>query len=128
MIIKRDERKLDFHGLGLAIKKAREASGLTQEQLAYIVDRTPRTIMYNENNGQHPSLNSFYQMVTMFNISVDQYFFSKENRESGCRKHIDVMLDGLTEKELQGGWTLDEQHASIQRKNFLRGLRSSIRQ
>ena len=29
---------------------------MTQEQLAYIVDRAPRTIMYNENDGQHPSL------------------------------------------------------------------------
>ena len=28
------------------------------------------TIMYNENDGQHPSLNTFYQMVTMFDISV----------------------------------------------------------
>lgn len=36
---------------------------MTQEQLAYIVDRSPRTIMYNENDGQHPSLNTFYQMV-----------------------------------------------------------------
>lgn len=101
MKIKRDERKLDFHGIGLAIKKAREKSGLTQEQLAYILDRTPRTIMYNENNGQHPSLNSFYQMVTMFDISVDQYFFPSKNAGNSCRKHIDVMLNSLDEKELK---------------------------
>ena len=64
---------LIFHGIGLAIKRAREASGMTQEQLGYIVDRDPRTIMYHENDGQHPSLNAFYQMVTMFGISVDEY-------------------------------------------------------
>ena len=75
MKIERDERRFDFHDIGLAIKRAREASGMTQEQLAYIVDRAPRTIMYNENDGQHPSLNTFYQMVTMFDISVDQYFY-----------------------------------------------------
>ena len=62
MKIERDERRFDFHDIGLAIKRAREASGMTQEQLAYIVDRAPRTIMYNENDGQHPSLNTFYQM------------------------------------------------------------------
>ena len=56
MKIERDERRFDFHDIGLAIKRAREASGMTQEQLAYIVDRAPRTIMYNENDGQHPSL------------------------------------------------------------------------
>ena len=74
MKIERDERKFDFHGIGLAIKKAREREGMTQEQLGYIVDRDPRTIMYHENDGQHPSLNAFYQMVTMFGISVTNTF------------------------------------------------------
>ena len=42
MKIERDERRFDFHDIGLAIKRAREASGMTQEQLAYIVDRAPQ--------------------------------------------------------------------------------------
>lgn len=46
MKIERDERKFDFHGIGLAIKKAREREGMTQEQLGYIVDRDPRTIRF----------------------------------------------------------------------------------
>ena len=77
MKIERDERRFDFHDIGLAIKRAREASGMTQEQLAYIVDRSPRTIMYNENDGQHPSLNTFYQLVTMFDISVSTQTLSR---------------------------------------------------
>lgn len=56
MRIERDERKFDFHEIGLAIKKAREREGMTQEQLASIIDRDPRTVMYHENDGQHPSL------------------------------------------------------------------------
>lgn len=80
MKIKQDKRRFDFHDIGLAIKRAQEASGMTQEQLAYIVDRAPRTIMYNENDGQHPSLNTFYQMVTLFDISVDQYFYPSKNK------------------------------------------------
>lgn len=51
MKFERDERRFDFHDIGLAIKNAREASGMTQKQLSYIVDRAPRTIMYNENDG-----------------------------------------------------------------------------
>ncbi|EFM81880.1 hypothetical protein HMPREF9498_02509, partial [Enterococcus faecalis TX4248] len=35
-----DERKLDFKPLGIAIKKAREAKGWTQEYLAQLVDLT----------------------------------------------------------------------------------------
>ena len=45
MQFERDERKFDFHDIGLAIKRARETSGMTQEQLAFIIDRDPRTIM-----------------------------------------------------------------------------------
>ena len=101
MEIKQDKRRFDFHDIGLAIKRAREASGMTQEQLAYIVDRAPRTIMYNENDGQHPSLNTFYQMVTMFDISVDQYFYPSKNKGSEYRKRIDAMLGSLDEKELK---------------------------
>ena len=43
MKIKQDKRRFDFHDIGLAIKRAREASGMTQEQLTYIVDRVPQT-------------------------------------------------------------------------------------
>ena len=101
MKLEQDKRRFDFHDIGLAIKRAREASGMTQEQLAYIVDRSPRTIMYNENDGQHPSLNTFYQLVTMFDISVDQYFYPSKNGGSACRKRIDAMLGILDEKELK---------------------------
>ena len=97
MKIERDKRRFDFHDIGLAIKRAREASGMTQEQLAYIVDRAPRTIMYNENDG----LNTFYQMVTMFDVSVDQYSYPSHNSGSECRKRIDAMLNALDERELK---------------------------
>ena len=78
-----DERRLDFHALGREIKRKREAKGWTQEYLAQLVDRTPRSIMYFENRGQHPSLNTFYKIVTLLDISVDQFFYpDKQNEES----------------------------------------------
>ena len=39
-----DERRLDFHASGREIKRKREAKGWTQEYLAQLVDRTPRSI------------------------------------------------------------------------------------
>lgn len=101
MKIERDERRFDFHGIGLAIKRAREASGMTQEQLGYIVDRDPRTIMYHENDGQHPSLNAFYQMVTMFGISVDEYFYPDKGADKAAKKRINIQLNSLSESELR---------------------------
>lgn len=96
-----DERKLDFKPLGMAIKKAREAKGWTQEYLAQLVDLTPRSIMYIENRGQHPRLNKFYLLVTMLDISVDQFFFPcSQEGESNRLKQIDVLLNDMEEKEL----------------------------
>ena len=74
---------------------------MTQEQLAFIVDRAPRTIMYNENDGQHPSLNTFYQMVTMFDISVDQYFYPSKNEDTPAKmkEQIMTLLDDWKQKQ-----------------------------
>ena len=47
MKFERDERKFDFHDIGCEIKRKRETSGMTQDQLALIIDRDPRTIIYN---------------------------------------------------------------------------------
>ena len=67
------EENLDFHALGREIKCKREEKGWTQEYLAQLVDRTPRSIMYMENRGQHPSLNIFFKIVTLLDISVDKF-------------------------------------------------------
>ena len=96
-----DERRFDFHGLGLAIKQAREERGWSQAYLAELVGKTDRTIMSIENKRQHPSFNLFFQLVTMFDISVDQFFYTEGHRgKDSCRKSIDVMLNTMNEKEL----------------------------
>ena len=98
MKFERDERKFDFHDIGCEIKRKRETSGMTQDQLALIIDRDPRTIIYNENDGQHPSLNTFYQMVTMFDISVDQFFYPDMSADDACK--LDKFLALTEEKRL----------------------------
>ena len=54
MRMNQDERRFDFHGLGLALKRAREEKGWTQAYVAELVDRDSRTIMNIENKGQYP--------------------------------------------------------------------------
>ena len=96
-----NERNFDLHALGQAIKKAREKKGWTQAYLGELVGRTDRTIMSIENKGQHPSLDVLYQIVTLLEISVDQYFYmDSENRTNPRRKRIDIMLDTMDEREL----------------------------
>ena len=91
----------DFTPIGQAIKKARTSQGMTREQLASIVDYDPRHLQAIENEGQYPSLELFIQLVTMFNISVDEYIFpQKEVKKRSVRRRLDAQLDNLDDKEL----------------------------
>ncbi|HCG66323.1 MAG TPA: transcriptional regulator [Oscillibacter sp.] len=85
----------------LAIKKAREKKGMTQEQLADIIGRDTRTVMYHENDGQHPSLDIFYQLATMFDLSVDEYFYPDMSADEAAKKRINIQLNSLNESELR---------------------------
>ena len=51
--------------------------------------------------GQYPSFDLFVKLITMFDISVDQFIHADGGaRSSSCRKHIDVLLNSMNEKEL----------------------------
>lgn len=93
--------EFDFMPIGQAIKKAREAKGITREQLAKQLDYAARHMQSIENEGQHPSFQLFTQLVTMFDISVDQYIFpDKKTNKSTLHSQIDSLLDNLDDKEL----------------------------
>ena len=95
------EKDFDFHALGREIKRKRKNKGWTQEYLAQLLDRTPRSIMYMENRGQHPSLNILFKIATLLEISIDQFFFPAQcGMENEHRKHIDRMLGSMDEREL----------------------------
>lgn len=91
----------NFMPIGQAIKKAREANSITREQLAEQLDYAARHIQSIENEGQFPSFQLFTKLVTMFDISVDQYIFpNKKTSKSTLRRQIDSLLDSLDDKEL----------------------------
>lgn len=96
-----DEIRLDFRALGQEIRRKRKAKGWTQEYLAQLIDRTPHTVMYMEKRGQYPSITVFYRVVTLLDISVDQFFFSdRANDKNARRKRVDALINTLDEKEL----------------------------
>ena len=74
MRMNQDERRFDFHGLGAALKRAREEKGWTQAYVAELVDRDSRTIMNIETKVNIPAstflLNSLlcltFQLTSLF--------------------------------------------------------------
>lgn len=100
-----DERNndfvFDFMPIGQAIKKAREAKGMTREQLSGIIGYAPRHIQAIENEGQYPSIELFIQLITMFDVSVDEYIHTdKKVEKSSTRRRLDTLLDRLNDKDL----------------------------
>lgn len=91
----------DFTPIGQAIKKARKAKGMTREQLARIVDYDPRHLQAIENEGQYPGMELFIQLITMFDVSVDEYIHTgSKTKKSSVRRRVDTLLDRLDDREL----------------------------
>lgn len=98
----KDKIKFDFTAFGQAIKAARKAKGYSRNALANELDIAPRYIASIENSGQHPSLQIFYVLVTLLDISVDTFFFpDKETDKSTQRRQLETLLDGVSDKGLR---------------------------
>lgn len=70
--MKREVARFDFKAFGQAIKAARKAKGISRNQLADKMNIAPRYIASIENSGQHPSLQIFYELVTLLDVSVEK--------------------------------------------------------
>ena len=99
--MRKKEDKNDFKAFGLAIKEARKKRGLTREQVGALIEIDPRYLTNIENKGQHPSLQVFYDLVSLLNVSVDEFFLPAADLvKSTRRRHIEKQMDSFTDKEL----------------------------
>lgn len=94
--------RFDCKLFGQMVKNARIKKGWTREVLAEKVNLVPRYIMAIENQGQTPSLQVFYALVNIFNISVDRLFFDSKTHHhySVKRRAVNTLLDQLSDTEL----------------------------
>ena len=100
--MKQNKEKFDFKAFGQAIKAARKAKGISRNQLADMMNIAPRYIASIENSGQHPSLQIFYELVTLLDVSVDQFFFPNSTAEKPTqRRQLDALLDGMSDNGLR---------------------------
>ena len=83
--MRKKEDKYDFRAFGLAIKVARKKQNLTREQVGAMIEIDPRYLTNIENKGQHPSLQVFYDLVSLLNISVDEFFLPVSDYQQSSR-------------------------------------------
>ena len=99
--MRKTEDKYDFRAFGLAIKAARMKQGLTREQVGAKIEIDPRYLTNIENKGQHPSLQVFYDLVHLLNISADEFFLpASDLAKSTRRRQLEKQLDTMSEKDL----------------------------
>ena len=86
---------------GLAIKEARKKQGLTREQVGAMIEIDPRYLTNIENKGQHPSLQVLYDLVSLLNVSVDEFFLSSDSlAKSSRRRQLESKIDNFTDADL----------------------------
>ena len=99
--MRKKEDKYDFRDFGLAIKSARKKQNLTREQVGAMIEIDPRYLTNIENKGQHPSLQVFYDLVSLLNISVDEFFLPVSDLDKSTRRRqLEKQLDNLSDKDL----------------------------
>ncbi len=99
--MRKKEDKYDFRAFGLAIKDARKKQGLTREQVGAMIEIDPRYLTNIENKGQHPSLQVLYDLVSLLNVSVDEFFLSSDSlAKSSRRRQLESKIDNFTDADL----------------------------
>lgn len=99
--MRKKEDKYDFRAFGLAIKEARKKQGLTREQMGAMIEIDPRYLTNIENKGQHPSLQVLYDLVSLLNVSVDEFFLSSDSlAKSSRRRQLESKIDNFTDADL----------------------------
>lgn len=87
--------------LGAVIKEARIDKGLSQEQLAEILNVTPTHIKHLESGRRKPSVNVLFQLSEILSFSLDSLLeknnFSEINPKA---QRINAIIKNCNEKEL----------------------------
>ena len=100
--MKQNKEKFDFKAFGQAIKAARTERKESRKKVSDEMYISPRYLANIENKGQQPSLQIFYELVTRYDISVDQFFFPDKSAEKDTqRRQLDTLLDSMSEKGIR---------------------------
>jgi transcriptional regulator with XRE-family HTH domain len=93
--------RYDFGPIGMAIKREREARGISREALAEMCEISSGYVKAIENAEKHPGFQLFWRLVTTFKISVDEYFYPEDQSEADLRrKNVVRMLSDVEPRDV----------------------------
>lgn len=98
--------------IGMRIKHFRIKKGMNQDQLAELLETTKQTVSRYENGERQANQDILFNLSSIFNISIDDFFPEKENiipfpassqypKFPKVSAGLPIEIDGITEKEVE---------------------------
>ena len=88
--------------LARVLREARKKSGLTQVQLAELIDTDARTIMNIENcNDDNPKMETLVSIFQFFKIDTNVVFFPYRNEKRPAIVDMELELNDCSEEEIR---------------------------
>ena len=98
---KRPVQKIDFSPYGAAIKTARTGQKESRNKVGNEMYLSPRYLANIENNGQHPSLQIFFELMLRYNISVDQFLLDTPTGKDTKWRQLDALLEDMSDNGIR---------------------------
>ena len=94
---KKTSGKIQFQALRGSYQSGEERTQRIQKQ----GERRNVYLANIENKGQHPSLQIFFELMSRYHISVDQFLFGDTtDGKTTARRQLDAQADQLTDREI----------------------------
>ncbi|MFZ2539619.1 MAG: helix-turn-helix transcriptional regulator [Oscillospiraceae bacterium] len=87
--------------LGQTIKKARQATGFTQDELGERADVTGRYIMALKNENKRPSFDVLCKIILALNIPAGSIFYPENEYTENQKEQLGRMLSQCDERDLK---------------------------
>ena len=81
------------------VKAARERAGLTQAEVAAIIDRDARTVLNIENYKGNPKLEVLYPLVRALKIDSREIFHPEVHYDSPALRQLRLLVEECSEEE-----------------------------
>ncbi len=87
------------HPLGDTVKKARKKMGLTQNQVAVLIDSDERTIMNIEKYKANTTMEVLYPLIRILRIDPRDIFCPEMDKESLAHYQLQLLINDCNEEE-----------------------------
>ena len=114
---KRPVEKYDFKAFGQAIKNARKERKESRKKVSDEMYISPRYLANIENNGQHPSLQIFFELMLRYHISVDQFLLDTQPEKDTKRRQLDALLDDMSDTGIRIVTATAKEIAEVENEN-----------